>query len=322
VRSQTSLYWVFAGEGTEDENVDARSLAHPSKKPGGLIRAKAGAFRAQMTRTCSLSRAASVLMLPVSMSNSQPESQSSSSLPREFTTTHWSVILLAGGAASEDADAALEHLCRAYWYPLYAYVRRQGHMPHDAQDLTQEFFARLLERKYLRLADPNRGRFRTFLLGSLKNFLINDWKKENRDKRGGGQKVLSLDEEMAESRFATEPATVQPPDSLYDRGWAAILLDRAIAALRAEFERAGKLELFEQLKVFVWGEKNALSYAAMAEQLGMTEGAVKVAVHRLRQRYGELLRAEVSQTVATPAEVNEELRYLVSVIRDGLAVFR
>ena len=225
----------------------------------------------------------------------------------------------AGDGDTPQAMQALETLCRSYWYPLYAYVRRQGHSSHDAQDLTQEFFARLLDRKYLQLADRNQGRFRTFLLTSLKHFLINDWKKGNREKRGGGQKVLSLDEETAESRFATEPATAQPPDSLYDRGWAAILLDRALAALRTEFEQSGKVALFEKLKVFVWGEKSGVPYAEMAAQLGMTEGAVKVAVHRLRQRYGELLRAEVAQTVSTPAEVNEELRYLVSVIRDGPA---
>ena len=236
----------------------------------------------------------------------------------EFTTTHWSVVLQAGKGDTPQATQALETLCRSYWYPLYAYVRRRGHRPHDAQDLTQEFFARLLERNYLQLANRSQGRFRSFLLTSLKHFLINDWKKENRCKRGGGQKILSLDEEMAESRFATEPAAAQPPDSLYDRGWAAILLDRALAALRAEFEQSGKLDLFERLKVFVWGEKCALSYAEMATQLRMTEGAVKVAVHRLRQRYGELLRTEVSQTVTTPAEVNEELRYLVLVMRDGL----
>jgi RNA polymerase sigma-70 factor (ECF subfamily) len=252
------------------------------------------------------------------MSNWQSESQSQSSLSREFTTTHWSVILLAGGAASNAADAALEQLCRTYWYPLYAYVRRQGHSESDAQDLTQSFFARLLERKYLRLADRNQGHFRTFLLTSLKHFLINEWKKENREKRGAGQRSLSLDEEMAESRFAAEPAIAQPADTLYDRGWAAVLLERALAALKAEFERSGKLDLFERLKVFVWGDKRALSYAEMAVQLNMTEGAVKVAVHRLRQRYGDLLRAEVAQTVSTPDEVNEELRYLISVVRDGL----
>jgi len=226
---------------------------------------------------------------------------------------------VAGGDSSPAARRALEQLCASYWYPLYAYVRRQGHGIEDAQDLTQSFFARLLEQKYLRLADRNRGRFRTFLLTSLKHFLNNDWKKTNREKRGSGQKVLPLDEALAESRFLSEPAIVQPPDALFDRGWAAIILDRAMTALRAEFERSGKLGTFEKLKVFVWGEKSALSYAAMAEQLTMTEGAVKVAVHRLRQRFGELLRNEVAQTVSTPAEVNDELRYLVSVIRNGFS---
>ena len=236
-----------------------------------------------------------------------------------FSTTHWSVVLEAGRGDSPEAAQALERLCGAYWYPLYAYVRRQGHAPPDAQDLVQDFFAHFLEHNYLRLADRTRGRFRTFLLTSLQHFLINEWRKTNRQRRGGSQRILSLDEEMAESRFAGEPAIEQPPDTLYDRGWAAILLERALAALRAEFAQSGKEGLFERLKVFVWGEKNALSYAAMAEQLGMTEGAVKVAVHRLRQRYGELLRAEVAPTVTTAAEVNEELRYLVSVIRNELA---
>jgi len=233
-----------------------------------------------------------------------------------FATTHWSVVQQAGQSDSPEASQALEALARAYWYPLYAYVRRNGHSPHDAQDLTQAFFARLLERKYLRLADRNQGRFRTFLLSSLKHFRINEWVKANREKRGGGQRVISLDEEMAESRFAAEPAIAEAPDSLYDQGWAATLLDRAQAALRAEFEQAGKLEMFERFKAYVLGEKNALPYAEMARELGMTEVAARVAVHRLRQRFGELLRAEVAQTVSTPAEVNEELRYLVSIIRD------
>ena len=237
-----------------------------------------------------------------------------------FSTTHWSVVLEAGRGNSPAAAQALERLCSAYWYPLYAYVRWKGHEPHDAQDLVQDFFAYFLEHNYLRLADRTRGRFRTFLLTSLQHFLVNDWRKTTRKRRGGRRRILSLDEEMAESRFAGEPAIEQPPDALYDRGWAAVLLDRALSALRAEFEQSGKQDLFERLKVFVWGEKSALSYAAMAGELGMTEGAVKVAVHRLRQRYGELLRAEVAQTVATPVEVDEELRYLVSVIRDGLAI--
>jgi RNA polymerase sigma factor (sigma-70 family) len=241
-------------------------------------------------------------------------------LKSSFATTHWSIVLEAGQESSPKAAQALERLCRAYWYPLYAYIRRQGHGSHDAQDLAQEFFARLLESKGLRLADRSRGRFRTFLLTSLQHFLINEWHKTNREKRGRSQRFLSLDEEKAESRFASEPVVEQPPDSLYDRGWAAILLERAMAALGAEFAQSGKKDLFERLKVFVWGEKNALSYAAMGEQLGLSEGAVKVAVHRLRQRYGELLRAEIAQTVATPVEVEEELRYLVSVIRGGMTI--
>lgn len=219
---------------------------------------------------------------------------------------------------SPQATAALETLARAYWYPIYAYVRRNGHIPHDAQDLTQAFFERLLEHRYLQLADRNQGRFRTFLLSSVKNFLFNEWKKDNRQKRGGGQKVLALDEETAETRFTAEAIVEQPPDSVYDRGWAATLLDRALRSLRSEFEQSGKLELFERLKVFAWGDKSALSYAEIAAQLNMSEGAVKVSVHRLRQRYGELLRAEVAQTVSTPDEVNEELRYLISVVRDSL----
>jgi len=235
----------------------------------------------------------------------------------DFTTTHWTVVRQAGGNSPE-AVAALETLARAYWYPLYAYVRRNGHDPHDAQDLTQAFFARLLEHGYLQNADRNHGRFRTFLLSSLKNFLKNEWRRENCERRGGGQKILSLDEQTAETRFALEPFVEQAPDSLYDRGWAATLLERAMTGLRAEFEQSGKLELFERLKIFVWGDKSALSYAEMAMPLNMTEGAVKVSVHRLRQRYGELLRAEVAHTVSTPDEIDEELRYLVSVIREGV----
>lgn len=236
----------------------------------------------------------------------------------QMHTTQWGLVVQASQDESPDGMAALNRLCRIYWYPVYAHVRRQGKSAEDAQDLTQEFFARLLEKQYFKLADPQRGRFRTFLLTSLKRFLINEWNKTNREKRGSGWRILSLDEEMAESRFAAEPAVDRPPDALYDGGWAGILLDRALAALRAEFEQSGKQDLFDRLKVFVWGERNALSYAAMAEQLNLTEAAVKVAVHRLRQRFGELLRAEIAQTVAGPAEVDEELRYLVSVIRSGL----
>lgn len=253
------------------------------------------------------------------MALSDPEPPSTSGGPGVFNTTHWSVVLEAGQEDSPQAAEALEWLCRTYWYPLYAYVRRQGQGPEDTQDRVQEFFARFLERNYLRLADPNRGRFRSFLLTSLRHFLTNEWIKASREKRGGRRTILSWDEASAESRFAAEPRIEQTPDALYDRRWAATLLERALAALQAEFDQSGRQDLFDRLKIFVWGEKNAISYAAMAEQLGMSEGAVKVAVHRLRQRYGELLRVEVARTVATPAEIDEELRYLVSVIRSGLA---
>jgi RNA polymerase sigma-70 factor (ECF subfamily) len=182
----------------------------------------------------------------------------------------------------------------------------------------QEFFARFLRQKYMRLADRNRGRFRTFLLTSLKRFIITDWERSNREKRGGGLQVLSLDEVLAEERFVAEPATEQPPDTLYDRGWAAVLLDHAMTALRQEFGHSGKLDVFERLKMFVWGEGSARPYQEISAQLGMSEGAVKVAVHRLRQRFGELLRAEIAKTVATPMEVEEELLYLISVLRNTL----
>lgn len=234
-----------------------------------------------------------------------------------FATTNWSVVVRAGETPSSESQAALQTLCRAYWYPLYAYVRRVGQSPYDAQDSVQEFFARFLEHRHVRLANPARGRFRTFLLTSFRNFLINEWKQAKRRKRGSGQPAISWDEAQAESRFAGEPATGQPPDSLYDRGWAAMLLDRALAALRAEFEQAGKLAHFDRLKGCILGEKQSPSYAELAFALGMTEGAVRVAVHRLSKRFGELLRAEVAQTVSTPAEVNEELRYLVAVIREN-----
>lgn len=223
---------------------------------------------------------------------------------------------MANGDSSPTASQAREQLCLKYWYPLYAYVRRHGHQVEDAQDLTQEFFARLLKHNYLRLADRSRGRFRTFLLTSLKHFLINEWTKANREKRGSGQKLISLDEEMAESRFNAEPAIEQSPDTLYDRGWADTLWNQALAALQAEFAQSGKLTIFQRLKGVVLGGGDTVSYSQLAHELGMTEGTLRVAIHRLRERFNELLRAEVAQTVSTPAEVNEELRYLVTVIRD------
>ncbi|MHB8520530.1 MAG: RNA polymerase sigma factor [Limisphaerales bacterium] len=230
-----------------------------------------------------------------------------------FATTHWSVVLMAGQSDSPHAAEALEKLCRTYWYPLYVYVRRQGNSPHDAQDLTQDFFSRLLEKNCLAKADRDRGKFRTFLLGSLKNFLVNEWKRAGRLKRGGGLEFLSIDASVAENRFAAEPANESNPDAAYEQRWAVTLIEQVLTALRQEFNAADKTRLFEELSGFIWGDKSAASYAEIAGHLSLTEGTVKVAVHRLRQRFRELLRAEVANTVARPEDIDGELRHLIRV---------
>jgi RNA polymerase sigma factor (sigma-70 family) len=233
-----------------------------------------------------------------------------------FATTHWTVVLEAGRAGSTDALQALEELCGAYWYPLYAYVRRQGHGPHDAQDLVQEFFARLLERNDLRLADRNRGRFRTFLLTSLQHFLISEWQKANRKKRGGGRPLLSLDAERTETRFQAEPADERSPDKAFERRWATVVLDRVLEQLQAELVAAGRGRVFEELKPWLTGEDPESSYAEIGRRLGLTEGNLKVMVHRLRHRYRELLRREISLTVEGPAAIDEEIRDLIAALGD------
>ena len=222
----------------------------------------------------------------------------------------------AGRENSPEAAQALERLCGAYWYPLYAYVRRQGHGPEDAQDLVQEFFARLLERNYLRLADRARGRFRTFLLSSLKHFLINEWNKANRAKRGGGRQLISLDAEKIETRFLAEPADDRSPDKAFERRWAMVLLDRVLDQLQSEFVAAGRDQLFDELKPFLTGEENRSSYAEIGGRSGMTEGNLKVTVYRLRRRYQELLRAEIARTVEDPETVDEEIRQLFAALSD------
>lgn len=233
-----------------------------------------------------------------------------------FTTTHWSLVLAAGKDGSQQSQQALEQLCRAYWYPLYSYARRQGRSAADAEDLTQEFFARLLAKDYLRLADRERGRFRTFLLTSLKHFLVSDWQRRQAERRGGGAEVLPFQADGAEERFAAEPAEVGTPELHFDRGWAATLIEQTLAALRAEYAEAGKADLFEQLKPFVGaGAAVPPPHEAVAAVLGQTPGAVRVSVSRLRDRYRALLRAAVSQTVASPADVDDELRHLIKVLR-------
>jgi RNA polymerase sigma-70 factor (ECF subfamily) len=227
-----------------------------------------------------------------------------------FAATRWTVVLTAGHGSSPQAGRALEELCRTYWYPLYAYVRRRGHSPHEAEDLTQECFARLLAKNYLADVHREKGRFRSFLLASLKHFLANEWDRARAVKRGGGQPLLSLDVQTAETRYRSEPADDLTAEKLLDRQWALALLDQVLARLQAEFVADGKEKQFDELKVLLTEGKGATSYAAVAARLGTTEGAAKVAVHRLRRRYRELLREEISHTVATPAEIEEEIRHL------------
>ncbi len=232
-----------------------------------------------------------------------------------FATTHWSVVLAAGGGQSPQAEAALEELCRMYWYPLYAYVRRRGSAPADAEDLTQDFFAQLLRKNYPARADPNKGRFRTFLLHALTQFLVDQRERVNTLKRGRGLVFISLDDEPPEERYRFEVPDELTPEELFERRWAQTVLDRALDRLRSEFVASGKQKDYEVLRSFEPGEQGALSYAEAAVRLGVSESAVKSMIHRLRQRHAELVREEIAHTVPTVAEVDEELRYLVAVLR-------
>ena len=229
-----------------------------------------------------------------------------------FVTTHWSVVLSAQDPDSPRAFEALEALCQAYWYPLYAFIRGQGRSPHDAQDLTQAFFAKVLEKNYLRAAAREKGRFRTFLLTAFKHFLADDWDRRHAQKRGGFATVLSIDQEQAESRFAAEPAHGLQPDILFDRQWATILLERVTARLENEYKTSGREALFNALRACLVKDEEAASYARIASRLDLTEAAVKMAVHRLRGRYREILRAEIAETVSSPEEVKAEIRHLFS----------
>jgi len=233
-----------------------------------------------------------------------------------FVTTHWSVVLAAGQSDPAESQRALETLCRSYWPPLYAYLRRAGHSTLEAEELTQEFFGHLLEKNAVGKVDPERGRFRTFLLCSLKHFLINEWVKAGRQKRGGRQAVVSLDAELGEAGCGLEVADELSPDKLYERKWATTLLERVLRMLGEEYAANHERSLFERLKDYVWGERGGTPYAQAAEELQLTEGAVKVRVHRLRKRLGELLRMEIAQTVPRPEDVDEELRYLMTVVSD------
>ncbi|MGA2616000.1 MAG: sigma-70 family RNA polymerase sigma factor [Thermoguttaceae bacterium] len=231
-----------------------------------------------------------------------------------FTTTHWSLVLAAAGSEDAHGREALAQLCQVYWYPLYAFIRRHGHGPHDAQDLTQEFFTRLLEKDYLGDVDRSKGKFRSFLLAAMKHFLSKEWARAKTLKRGGGRTLVPLDTLGAEDRYRREPQDNATPERLFERRWALTLLDQVLTRLSEEYETTGKRAILEQLQDCLTGDSHALPYADLAARLGMTEGAVRVAVHRLRRRYRGVLRDEIAQTVAAPAEIDDEIRQLFSAL--------
>ncbi len=232
----------------------------------------------------------------------------------KFQTTPWSLILAARRRDEPGAERALARLCESYWFPLYAFVRRRGHGAEEARDLTQAYFLKLLEKDYLGDVDRGAGRFRSFLLVSMKHFLANEWKAGRAAKRGGGKSPVSLDMDGAEDRFLAEPCESETPESVFERRWARVVLQRTTEALRREFESAGKRERFERLAPLLTGGSVDGSYAQIARELGQSESAVKMAVHRLRSRFGELLKQEIGVTVTDPADVEAEIRYLFDAL--------
>ena len=248
------------------------------------------------------------------MPASEPNEESFEAGPREFRTTRWGLVLAAGDTQAPGHRGALDQLCSAYWYPLYAFVRRSGHGPEDAGDLTQEFFARLLEKKWLTEADPARGRFRSFLLAALKHFLANEWNRSRCLKRGGGREFIALDASSAEERYALEPLDLATPELLYDRRWALTLLARTQTRLRAAMHAEGQAERFAALEPTLVGEKTALPYEELAARFGVTETAMKSMVLRLRKRFRETLREEVAQTIGEAKDVDAELAHLFTIL--------
>lgn len=232
----------------------------------------------------------------------------------DFASTHWSVVLLAGQEHSTQSAAALEQLCRAYWYPLYAFVRREGHGPEAAADLTQEFFSRLLANNGLVAVDRSKGKYRTFLLASMKHLLANEWNRAQTQKRGGGFAHFSLDAAAAEDRYRLDPADELTPERIFERRWAETVIDSVTRRLQGEFAAADLSERFEALKIFLMADDDPPSYAEAARRLSMSEGAVRTAIYRLRQRYGELFREEIAQTVSGPQEMEEEIRQFFAAL--------
>ena len=231
-----------------------------------------------------------------------------------FHTTHWSVVLAAGEEGSDQATVALSRLCQTYWFPVYAFIRKRGHSPEQAQDFTQEFFAVFLEKNYVAKAARDRGRFRVFLMSSVQNFLHNQYDRAQAQKRGGGQKLISLDCADAEERYRIEPMEESDPATIFEQQWAATLLETVLNRLRDEFGAQGRVDVFEDLQAHLWGDAESIPYSGLAKKSGLRESNVKVIAHRMRQRYLELLREEIAQTVAMPGEVDDEIQHLMRIV--------
>ena len=247
------------------------------------------------------------------MSDKSRRNRTSAGRPR-FATTHWSVVLAAGKSSAPRQKQALETLCQSYWFPLYAYLRRRGCESHEAEDLTQAFFARILEKKDLRTADPKCGRFRSFLLVRLKGFLSDEHDRARAKRRGGGRKVLSLNGENAEGQYSLEPVTKLSPEMLFEKAWALTVLERTMGRLEADMANKNRKNLFDRLKVYLTTDKDAIPYQDVAAELSMTEGSVRVAVHRLRRQYRRLLRDEIAQTVGDEDQIDEEMGSLFAAL--------
>ena len=240
--------------------------------------------------------------------------QTSRALPQAFPNTRWSVVLAARGDAAGESVAALETICRAYWYPLYAYVRRCGQSPHDAQDLTQEFFRRLLEKHWLDSVDREKGRLRTFLITALRRFMASAWRHASSQRRGAGQVHVPMDTTFAESRYAADGNSELRPDEAFDQQWAIALHDLTVERLQGEFTAAGKPDDFEKLKDCLMAARGAIDYGAIAARMGISEGAARVAVHRLRRRFREIYRQEISNTLSESEDIEAEVRHLAQAL--------
>ncbi len=250
------------------------------------------------------------------MASQQSDAPSESRYGPEFATTHWSMVLKAGEEPSTQANAALDALCRRYWYPLYAYVRRRGYDPEEARDLTQEFFSRLLQRNPLGSLDSSKGRFRAWLMASMKHLLANEWKRGNRVKRGGGMKLISLDDGEAEERYQREPVDDATPEKLFERRWAQALLAQVLERLRLEMEAGGEGSRYAELKGHLVTSGEPSPGPDLAGKLGLSVSGVKSVIHRMRRRYAEMFREEIAQTLSSPAELEDEIRHLLAALSD------